>query len=56
MDYKTFLKQYREIIHKSCNKLEDNSFAVFVVGEVREKDSYVGLVPDTIQKEFQKRL
>ena len=49
MDYKTFLKQYREIIKKSCDKLEDNSFAVFVVGEVREKDSYVGLVPDTIQ-------
>ena len=49
MDYKTFLKQYREIIKKSCDKLEDNSFAVFVVGEVREKDSYVGFVSDTIQ-------
>ena len=42
-------KDYREIIRKSCERLNDNSFAVFVVGEVRENDRYVGFVPDTIR-------
>tara|TARA_R110000796_G_C14550508_1_gene433781 strand:+ start:1735 stop:2640 length:906 start_codon:yes stop_codon:yes gene_type:complete len=49
MNYTDFLRDYREIIRKSCNKLNDNSFAVFVVGEVREKGNYVGFVPDTIR-------
>jgi len=49
MNYVDFLKDYREIIQKSCDKLNDNSFAVFVVGEVREKGNYVGFVPDTIR-------
>ena len=49
MNYTDFLRDYREIIRKSCDKLNDNSFAVFVVGEVREKGNYVGFVPDTIR-------
>ena len=49
MDYEHFLNDYREIIRKSCKRLNDNSFAVFVVGEVRNGDNFVGFVPDTIQ-------
>ncbi len=49
MDYADFLDDYREIIRKSCDRLHDNSFAVFVVGEVREGNNYVGFVPDTIK-------
>ena len=48
MQYKDFLNDYKEIIRKSCEKLNENSFAVFVVGEVRENGNYVGFVPDTI--------
>ena len=49
MDYEHFLNDYREIIRKSCKRLNDNSFAVFVVGEVRNGDNFIGFVPDTIQ-------
>ena len=49
MNYVDFLDDYREIIRKSCERLHDNSFAVFVVGEVRENGKYVGFVPDTIR-------
>jgi DNA modification methylase len=50
MPYPQFLKTYRSIIAKSCAKLKDNSFAVFVVGEVRGKDgNYYNFVADTIQ-------
>ncbi len=49
MDYPDFLDDYREIIRKSCDRLHDNSFAVFVVGEVRGGNNYVGFVPDTIK-------
>ena len=50
MDWDTFLQVYRSIIRKSCDKLKENSFACFVVGEVRDKNgNYVGLVSDTIK-------
>ena len=49
MDYKDFLKFYKLIIEKSCKLLKSGGFAVFVVGEVRDKfGNYLGLVPDTI--------
>lgn len=49
MDYKYFLKFYKLIIEKSCKLLKSGGFAVFVVGEVRDKfGNYLGLVPDTI--------
>jgi 16S rRNA G966 N2-methylase RsmD len=52
MPYPEFLKTYREIINRSIQKLEQDSFAVFVIGEVRSKKDagqYYGFVPDTIK-------
>jgi len=50
MKYKDFLLSYRTIIRKSCSLLNDNRFAVFVVGEVRAKSGeYYNFVGDTIQ-------
>lgn len=50
MGYDEFLKAYREIIRLAVERLEDNRFAVFVVGEVRGKDgNYISFVPDTIR-------
>lgn len=49
MDYPEFLAVYREIIRKSCSMLKNDRFAVFVVGEVRDKKGiYRSFVPDTI--------
>lgn len=49
MNYDDFLKAYESIIEKSCQKLKKGSHAIFVVGEVRDKNGfYYGLVPDTI--------
>ena len=47
MEYEDFLKCYGEIIRKSCNKLQNNRFAVWVIGNVRGKD---GTCRDFIQK------
>lgn len=40
MDYKDFCEAYRIIIRKACQKLRQNRFAVFVVGEIRDKDGF----------------
>lgn len=49
MDYDDFMKAYKEIIHKSCNFLKNDRFAVFVVGDVRDKKGlYRNFVSDTI--------
>jgi len=49
MDYNDFIISYREIISKTCSLLNDNRFAVFVVGEVRDKTgAYYNFVADTI--------
>ncbi len=49
MDYPTFLEAYRDIITKSVAALKDDSFACFVVGEVRDKKGYYyNFVGDTI--------
>lgn len=49
MDYPEFLKIYKEIIRKSCSLLKENRFAVFVVGEIRDKQGvYRNFVSDTI--------
>lgn len=37
MSYSDFLTAYNEIITLSCRKLKENRFAVFVVGDVRNK-------------------
>lgn len=53
MGYDDFIRNYREIIKKSVAMLKPDSFAVFVVGEVRDKNGeYRNFVGDTI-KAFQ---
>lgn len=53
MSYDDFLQAYRNIIKETCSMLKDNRFAVFVVSEVRNKNSkksfFRGFVQDTIQ-------
>lgn len=50
MDYENFLKAYRTIIQKAVSLLKENRFAVFVVGEVRDKKGYYyNFVGDTIK-------
>ncbi len=50
MKYADFKKAYKEIIRKSCEKLKDNRFACFVVGDIRdEKGIYRNFVGDTIE-------
>ena len=49
MDYSDFLKVYKSIIKKACDRLKENRFAIFVVGEVRNKKGfYYNFVSDTI--------
>lgn len=53
MKYPEFIKMYGSIIDKSCSRLKDGGYAIFVVGEVRNPDkkaggAYYGFVPDTI--------
>lgn len=53
MNYEDFKAAYYTIIQKSCVILKENRFAVFIVGEVRDKNGvYYNFVPDTI-KAFQ---
>lgn len=48
MKYDDFLIAYQSIITKSCNLLKSGGYAIFVVGEVRDKNGYYyGFVPDT---------
>ena len=50
MEYKDFLNSYKTIIEKSCNLLNDNRFAVFVVGDIRDrKGVYRDFISDTIK-------
>ena len=49
MPYKEFISVYREIIRKSCDMLKQDRFAVFVVGDIRDKNGfYQNFVSDTI--------
>lgn len=48
-DWESFLTSYYEIIRKSANALKEDRFAVWVVGEVRDKKGFIrGLIPETI--------
>lgn len=48
MCYDDFLKAYASIIDKACAKVKAGGYAIFVVGEVRDKKgNYYGFVPDT---------
>lgn len=50
MPYEQFLATYRQIIKDSCAHLKENRFAVFVVGEIRDKSfRQRGFVYDTIK-------
>ena len=50
MPYDKFVEFYRDIIAKSCALLKDNSFACFVVGDVRDKKgNYRNFVGDTVE-------
>lgn len=48
MEYEDFLAAYESIIYKACSKLKSGGFAIFVVGEIRDKKGYYrGFVPHT---------
>lgn len=48
MSYTAFLAAYEEIIRLACKKLKNNRFAVFVVGDIRDrKGFYRDFVGDT---------
>ena len=50
MKYADFRTVYFEIIRKACDRLKPDSFACFVVGEVRDKRGhYIDFVGDTVQ-------
>lgn len=50
MGYADFIDAYGKIIDKACQKLADNRFAFFVVGDIRNKAGfYRNFVADTIQ-------
>lgn len=40
MDYEGFCETYKQIIDIACRKLKENRFAVFVVGDIRDKKGY----------------
>lgn len=50
MEWNTFTAAYGRIILRSCQKLKDNRFACFVVGDFRDKDgNYRDFVSQTIR-------
>lgn len=50
MPYADFMNIYKQIIKKSCDKLKEDRFAVFVVGDIRDKKGfYQNFVSDTIK-------
>lgn len=49
MEYQEFVNTYKKIIAKSCLMLNDNRFAIFTVGDVRDKKGlYRNFISDTI--------
>ena len=51
LNYEEFCKQYEKIIKQTCDLLEDDSFACWVVGEIRYKTGnghYKNFISDTI--------
>lgn len=48
--YKEFIKDYKEIIKNSCKRLKNDRFAVYKVGEIRDKKgNYRNFVSHTIE-------
>lgn len=49
-DWESFLTSYYEIIRKSAKALKEDRFAVWVIGEIRDKKGFIrGLIPETIE-------
>jgi len=49
MDWDDFLTSYYAIIDKAAKALKDDRFAVWIIGEVRDKKGFIrGLIPETI--------
>jgi len=50
LEYPAFRKDYTDIIWKACDRLKPDRFAVFVVGEFRDKSgAFYNFVGDTIE-------
>ena len=50
MDWSDFLASYYAIIDKSAKALKEDRFAVWIIGEVRDKKGFIrGLIPETIE-------
>ena len=50
LGYEDFKKAYFEIIKKACDRLKNDRFACFVVGEVRDnRGNYYDFVGDTVE-------
>lgn len=52
MDYEDFCRVYSEIIKIACKKLKEDRFAVFVVGDIRDKQGYYRNFVDYTKKCF----
>lgn len=52
MEYEQFQKVYKNIIDIACRKLKNDRFAVFVVGDVRDKNGYYRNFVDYTKKCF----
>jgi len=50
MDWSDFRSSYYAIIDKSAKALREDRFAVWIIGEVRDKKGFIrGLIPETIE-------
>ena len=54
MDYESFEKAYTQIIINACKKLKQNRFAVFVVGDIRDKQGFYRDFIDLTKNAFKK--
>lgn len=52
MEYEDFCKTYSEIISIACRKLKNDRFAIFVVGDVRDKQGFYRNFVDYTKKCF----
>lgn len=52
MDYEQFKDVYKKIIDIACRKVKDDRFAIFVVGDVRDKKGYYRNFVDYTKKCF----
>jgi hypothetical protein len=53
LDYPAFVKAYREIIAAACGRLKQDRFAMFIVGDVRDKRGFYQNFPGDTVNAFQ---